>query len=397
VAPVPPSRLVRNTYEPIRPTAQSDSQATACIDCGPISHQPDVVFVVTTRREAGPAGFRHQPVEDSTQEPRADQADRRGGAAGSHRRHRLDKSPRRDHPPRPPAGSPPDDRVEYQLVGQILGIVAVLALSFLVELTVLGGLRHDRDQVRLAAQFRIELAQGKDAHGDDLVAPVGPFDDSGQPLPAGAPVALLEIPRLNLREVVVEATTSSTLMSGPGHRRDTPLPGQAGTSVIAGRRATYGAPFRSLDQLRPGDHLTATTGQGKNSYTVLDLRRAGDPVPSPLVAGHGRLTLVTTEGPSLAPTDVLRVDADLTSETHPRPGQLPSNALPRTDAIMSGDPSALWGVVSWSVLLVGAAVTTVWIRFQIGFWPAWVIGLPMLITLGLTTADDIAALLPNVL
>jgi sortase A len=66
----------------------------------------------------------------------------------------------------------------------------------------------------------------------------------------GTPVALLEIPRLGLREVIVEGTSSDPMMSGPGHRRDTPLPGQVGTSVIAGWRATYGGPFRSIDQLR---------------------------------------------------------------------------------------------------------------------------------------------------
>jgi hypothetical protein len=64
---------------------------------------------------------------------------------------------------------------------------------------------------------------------------------------------------------------------------------------------------------------------------------------------------------------------------------------------MAGDPSALWGVVGWSVLLVGAAVGTVWVRFRIGLWPAWVIGVPVLVTLGLTASDELATLLPNLL
>jgi len=353
---------------------------------------------VSTRREADPEGFRRESEEDSAQNPGADQVDRRGVIAVPYRRNRVDQPlPREERSRSPAAGSAAHDHTEYHLVGQVLGIVAVLALSFLIELTVLGGLRHDRDQARLAALFRIELAQGKDAQGHDLVAPVGPFDDAGHPLAAGAPVALLEIPRLSLREVVVEGTTSGTLMSGPGHRRDTPLPGQAGTSVIAGRRATYGAPFRSIDQLSAGDHIIVTTGQGKNSFTVLDVRHAGDPIPQALIRGHGRLTLVTTDGPALAPTDALRVDADLVSETQPRPAQLSSSALPPADAIMAGDTTALWGVVGWSVLLVGAAVGTVWVRFRTGPWPAWVIGVPVLVTLGLFAADDIAAMLPNVL
>jgi sortase (surface protein transpeptidase) len=286
-------------------------------------------------------------------------------------------------------GSPPERSLEYRLVGQILVIAAVLGLSFLLELTTLGDIQHGHDQAQLAAQFRDELAKG--------TTPVGPFDDANKPLTAGAPVALLEIPRLRLREVVVEGTSSGTLMSGPGHRRDTPLPGQVGTSVIAGRRATYGRPFRSIDQLRPGDQITATTGQGRHSFKVLDLRRGGDPFPPALPRDQGRLTLITTGGPALHPTDVLRVDAALTSEVQPRPGQLPSTILPAADALMTGDRAALLRVFEWSVVMLAAAVAIVWFRFRVGPWPAWVFGVPVLVVLGLIVSDEIAALLPNVL
>lgn len=278
---------------------------------------------------------------------------------------------------------------EFLLVAQVLGIIAVLALSFLIELGLLGNLRHDRDQVQLAAQFRDELA--------NAVAPVGPLDDANKPLAAGTPVAILEIPRVGLREVVVEGTSSGTLMSGPGHRRDTPLPGQVGTSVIAGRLAAYGGPFRLLDQLRPGDPITVTTGQGESSFAVLGVRHAGDLLPQPLSSGQGRLTLVTADGPALSPTDVVRVDAALRSAPQPRPAQLPSAALSPADVALAGDSLALLAVVGWSVLLVAAAVATVWVRFRAGWWQAWVIGVPVLVALGLTTSDEIAALLPNLL
>ena len=284
---------------------------------------------------------------------------------------------------------------EYRLAGQVLVIVAVLGLSFLIELTVLGNVRHDRDQAQLASQFRIELAKG--------IAPVGPFDDTHTAVALGAPVALLEIPRLGLREVVVEGTSSVPLMSGPGHRRDTPLPGQVGTSVIAGRRATYGEPFGSIDQLRAGDQITATTGQGKHSFTVLGVRKAGDPLPPTLTRGQGRLTLVTTEVPAhgswsaFRPTDVLRVDAALVSKTQSGAGQLPSRALRPAEALMAGDSSALLGVFGWSVVLVAAAIATVWFRFRAGPWPAWALGVPVLVILDLVVVDEMAALLPNLL
>lgn len=353
---------------------------------------------MTTRWQNTHAEIGSEVTDASSRRPEDYGADRHGVVAEPKRSGRMDEQPQRMDGSQPPVINPSlGIRVEYRLAGEILTIVAVLALSFLVELTVLGGLRHDRDQAQLSAFFRVELAQGHDAQGHDVVAPVGPFDDAGKPLAAGTPVALLEIPQLSLREVAVEGTSSGTLMSGPGHLRTTPLPGQVGNSVIVGRRATYGAPFRHLDQLHVGDRFTVTTGQGKNSFAVLDVRRAGDPVPRALPAGHGRLTLVTTDGPSLAPADVLRVDADLISETRPRPPQFPAQALPPADAMMAGDTSALWGVVAWAALLVGAAIGTVWIRFRTGMWQAWVIGAPVLITLGLLVSDDIATMLPNLL
>ncbi|MGH3695424.1 MAG: sortase [Pseudonocardiaceae bacterium] len=307
------------------------------------------------------------------------------------RRKQVDERPPpgAERTPPPVADKAPGSRPEYRLTSQVLAIVAVLMLSFYIELTVLGGLRHDRDQTRLATEFRNQLA--------NATTPVGPFDDAAKPLVTGTPVALLEIPQLRLREVIVEGTSSRTLISGPGHRRDTPLPGQAGTSVITGRRATYGGPFRSIDQLRAGDRFTVITGQGASTFAVLGVRRAGNPVPPTLSRGHGRLTLVTTDGPALAPIDTLRVDAELVSDAQPRPAQLPSQVLPAADAAMAGDSSALWGVVGWSVLLLGAAIATVWVRFRTGPWQAWVIGLPVLVTLGLVVTDEIAAMLPNLL
>jgi sortase A len=350
---------------------------------------------VTSRWEALAGGFRREPLAPSRQRLAVKGAHRRAAAPALENDERVDGPPaQRVEVTQPPAADAPHSRsVEFRLAGQILGIVAVLALSFLFELTVLGNLRHDRDQAQLAAKFRYELAG---ASGFPA-APVGPLDEESKPLAPGAPVALLEIPRLQIREVIGEGTSSSTLMSGPGHRRDTPLPGQVGNSVIAGRRATYGSPFRSIGDLRASDLITVTTGQGKHSFKVLGVRHAGDPVPPALAQGQGRLTLVTTDGPALQPTDVLRVDAALTSAAQARSAQLPSNVLPFADALLAGDSSALLDVVGWSVLLVAASVATVWVRFRTGLWQAWVIGVPVLIALGVTTSDEIAALLPNLL
>jgi sortase A len=346
---------------------------------------------VTTRWELPAGQFRRHSLASTRHLLWVGRTERLDRAPALEGEYQVDERPAQSVQRPQPRGTVtvPGTSPEYRLAGQVLVIVAVMALSFLMELTVLGNLRHDRDQAQLAAQFRVELAKG--------IAPVGPFDDANTALALGAPVAVLEIPRLGLREVVVEGTSSVQLESAPGHRRDTPLPGQVGTSVVAGRRATYGKPFRSLDQLRAGDQITATTGQGKHSFAVLEVRRAGDPLPPALSNGQGRLTLVTTSGLALRPTDVLRVDAALVGAAESRPAQLPSQALRPAEALMDGDSSALLGVFGWSVLLAATALATVWFRFRTGLWPAWALGVPVLITLSLTVSDELTALLPNLL
>jgi sortase A len=75
-----------------------------------------------------------------------------------------------------------------------------------------------------------------------------------EPLPGDA-VAKIVIPSIGVSEYVVEGTDTDNLRKGPGHYPDTPLPGQRGTVAIAGHRTTYGAPFRDLDKLGPGDRI----------------------------------------------------------------------------------------------------------------------------------------------
>lgn len=285
-----------------------------------------------------------------------------------------------------PVGPP---RPEWTFIGLALVVIAILGLSFLAQLTVLGELSHDRDQDKAFRELRDSLARS--------VAPTGPLDHLGQVLESGTPVAILEVPALGLTEVVFEGTSSRVLMSGPGHRRDTVLPGQAGTSVMFGRRGAYGAPFERLRDLRPRDEIIVRTGQGRHTFSVLTVRRAGDPLPPALKPGSGRITLVTADGPAFKPSGVLRVDAELTSPVQLAPAQIPSRALPQNEAAMAGDLSELLPLMLWGPLLVAAALGAVWVRQRLGLWQAWVIGVPVLTALGGVAIDSVAALLPNLL
>jgi LPXTG-site transpeptidase (sortase) family protein len=272
-----------------------------------------------------------------------------------------------------------------------LVIVFVLAAAMCVHLVLVSSLQQRSAQRQLLDRFRAELAEG--------TAPVGPTDADGVALPVGTPVAYLEIPSIDLEQVVVSGTASSTLFSGPGHRRDSVLPGQAGASVIMGRSAAYGGPFGGIDGLDKGARITVTTGQGEFTYRVLDVRREGDPLPAPLERGESRLVLTSAEGTPFFPSGVIRVDAVMDGTAPTGPGRLfPSDdALPAAERTMAGDTSQLWALAFWLQALILVAVGAVWAWHRWGHPQAWIVFLPLLSVVGIAVANQTARLLPNLL
>jgi len=84
----------------------------------------------------------------------------------------------------------------------------------------------------------------------------------------GDPVGRLRASAIGLDGVVVDGTDAATLRTGPGHYPGTPLPGARGTVAIAGHRTTYGAPFRDVDELEPGDAIELRMPYGRFTYRV---------------------------------------------------------------------------------------------------------------------------------
>jgi sortase A len=276
------------------------------------------------------------------------------------------------------------------MVRALLVMVAVLAGAMVVHLTVVSRLQQSAAQGRAFDRFRAELAIG--------VAPIGPTGADGRELPRGTPVALLEIPSIDLRQVVVEGTDAATMFIGPGHRRDTPLPGQVGTSIVFGRRAAYGGPFSRIGQLAPGALVQVTTGQGVFEYRVVGVRRDGDPLPAPVAAEAGRLTLITADGGAYLPSGAVRVDADLTAGVvGGAPRTVATAALPDDETLMSSSPATLWALVLWLQVLVLVAVGSVWAWYRWGRAQTWIVFTPPLLLVGLGTAGELARLLPNVM
>ena len=108
----------------------------------------------------------------------------------------------------------------------------------------------------------------------------------------GRALGRIELPSLDRSYVMVEGTDTATLRRGPGHYPDTPLPGQRGTVAVAGHRTTYGAPFRTVDELRRGDPIVVRMPHGRFTYRVESTRIVGPrAVEVKRAVGHDRLIL----------------------------------------------------------------------------------------------------------
>ncbi|WP_019075072.1 sortase [Streptomyces hokutonensis] len=273
--------------------------------------------------------------------------------------------------------------------GGLLSLAALL-LGITAQLLVFSGAQEHSAQHAAFDELRGQLALG--------TAPVSQTDQQGKLLAPGTPVALLRVPSLGLSQVVLEGTDSAVLTDGPGHRRDTPFPGQSGTSVLMGRAAAYGGPFGRLAELRAGVTFTVTTGQGTARYQVTDVRRAGDPAPAALAAGQGRLVLVTATGPHFMPAGVLRVDADLVSTAFQTPAAvIRSGTLPDSEEPLARPDGVPWPLVMWLQALLLAAVAAVWAWHRWGRHQTWIVFAPLVAVLGLQVATRTTELLPNLL
>lgn len=267
-------------------------------------------------------------------------------------------------------------------------MVAAVVAAFVLTVLVFGHISYLATQQQMTDRFREQLAEG--------TAPVSEGDVDDHLLVDGAPVAIIDIPAIGLHDVVGEGTSGGVLMSGPGHKRDTVLPGQRGVSVIMGRALTYGGPFGGVSKLVPGDQFTVITGQGENIFEVMGVRYAGDPAPAALVAGESRLILVTSRGGPLAPVGVSYVDARLTTEAHPR-GTRQTTIVPPQDTPLASDTRTVWALVFSLQFLLVAQIGAVWSLRRFGWPKTWIVFVPLLLLASLITATQVAVLLPNLI
>ena len=304
----------------------------------------------------------------------------------------------------PAEGAPADEDAPRPSTGRRTGAPAPTPVSILLALLMvasvaaaffgafafgLSGLQEQRSQHELYATFRGLLSPA---------SPVAPYL-GGAKIPAGAPVALLSAPQAGLHDtVVVEGTNSGDLLAGPGHLVDSPLPGQAGNSVILGKAATAGAPFARVPNLQPGDAITVRTAQGLFHYTVRGHLVDGGRLPT-VPSTSGFLVLGTSAGTgslaSLSPDRVIYVYARLHGTADPAPHGRPHTVA--TTAPAGQSDGAAWPLFAlWAAVLLAATAACWWLWSTWGLLRTWIVGAPILFAILWALSNEALRLLPNV-
>lgn len=262
-------------------------------------------------------------------------------------------------------------------------ILTLIAAQFLVT-----PLLQSRSQMvagrELAARF--DVARG--AMGMTDLSPL-----PNEPVAVGTPLAVLSIPSLRLQQIVAEGASAAQLQHGPGHVSGTVGIGERGVSIIAGRRAAWGAPFGAVPSLKVGDSVTATTVAGRVEYKVTQVTTVAPDLRAPTGA-MSRLVLQTSSPAGLALSDSYIV-ADSVKPAFP---STPQNRLPDV-GVRGGDLTALPQAVLWIALLVlFVGLARYWVVAGVmDRVLAWSLATPVLALAGLLALRALSSLLPATL
>jgi sortase A len=165
----------------------------------------------------------------------------------------------------------------------------------------------------IGTNFYTARAQSQLRDEIDIQDRPGTVGTSDPEFDLGNAYAILEIPRMDVEEVVVEGVEIEDLKRGPGHYERTADPWDRGGRVgIAGHRTTYGAPFWDLDKLRVGDQIRLMTELGTYRYEVTELRVVAPSEGSVLRAPRhiGASLVLTTCEPRFSASERLVAFAD---------------------------------------------------------------------------------------
>jgi sortase A len=210
-----------------------------------------------------------------------------------------------------------------RIIGKTLISLGVGVLLF-VAWTLWGtGIYTAREQAELARQF--DSAPFLPEHQVTKEPNSGFVQLKGFRPKPGSAVFKLNIPAIDLHQVVVEGVDTDNLRRGPGHyptcREGFELciddfenegwPGERERVIVSGHRTTYGAPFWDLDKLRSGNEIHVETKWGNFVYKVVDSTVVDDSSRTIAVPGNEAELVLTTCNPKFSASERLIVFADM--------------------------------------------------------------------------------------
>ncbi|HEV7888635.1 MAG TPA: class E sortase [Acidimicrobiales bacterium] len=245
------------------------------------------------------------------------------------------------------------------------------------------GIREAQAQTKITREFTKTLTQVDDGVIPDPVAAIAS-------VPEGDPVAIIDIPKINVHKTVVEGVGLPDLKKGPGHYPGTPLPGQKGNAAIAGHRTTYGAPFNRVDELKPGDTINVQTVQGKFRYIVKETQIVRPTQVEVLDdKGDNRLTLTACH-PKYSAKQRIVVVAELGPNQHVEASTAGKTIEGNLNGVRSGAwPAILLGLLCAAIWAFSWALGRLWRK-----WPSYALCLPFFMVALFFFFEEFSRLLP---
>ncbi|HVE92371.1 MAG TPA: class E sortase [Actinomycetota bacterium] len=179
------------------------------------------------------------------------------------------------------------------VVGRLLVLVGLILLFYTTYLLWGTSVETRREQANLAEELRTTAPVATEAQ-QQAQGEIPPAKPEGT-VNAGDPLFEIVIPKIGLRNIVVQGVDSPQLKKGPGHFAESPWPGEKGNVALSGHRTTYGGPFFRLNELAVGDEVLVERAGARYRYRLMQAPFVVDPSRVDVVDNHGRdeITLTT--------------------------------------------------------------------------------------------------------
>jgi sortase A len=223
-------------------------------------------------------------------------------------------------------------------MGRVLIATGLLLFGFAAYQVWGTGIQQARSQDQFAAEFDAPIPSATSTGSTTLAVPLTTTATAGSIVTSatsttsttvtddpellstinakdGDRIARIEMPSINVKQIVVSGVTINDLRKGPGHYRTTALPGQRGNAAIAAHRTGFGGPFGDIDKLRTGDKIIVSyRNHDRYVYSVRDSRVVPPSDVSVLDPSEEAILTLTTCDPPGTSTNRLVVVAVLDAE-----------------------------------------------------------------------------------